>query len=82
MTKYLDMDELAVRIAMICSGQDPEKERPSGKTGHELMESIAQYNPKIARAYRQAAIAAARYVAECTENVEVREVLVEDGGRQ
>ncbi len=77
--KYLDMDELAIRIALACNGMNQD-DRPSDD-GHACMVEIENLNPETAKRFRNAAVVATKFIAE-TASADVEERLVSDGGRQ
>ena len=75
---YIDMDELALRIAEECIGAN----RPPGKSAAEALRQIGE----PAKRFHASALAAARFIAECVNKnspgqVEVSELVVPCAGK-
>ena len=75
---YIDMDELALRIAEACIFAN----RPPGKTTSEALAQIGE----PAAGFHRAALAAARYIADCVNQnypgtVEVSEIALPHAGK-
>lgn len=73
----IDTEELAVRIGEACMGN----KRPKGWVAQQAMADIRRMSPDAAAGFERAALAAAKYIAECCNqvnpgSVEVAEVVV------
>lgn len=62
---YIDTEELAVRIGEACMGN----KRPNRFTARQAMDDIHRMSPYSAAGFERAALAAAKYIAECCNQV-------------
>lgn len=74
---YIDIDELTVRIGEACMGN----QRPKGMTAPEAIRSMKHLCPEGVAGFSRAALAAAKYIAECCNanhpgSVEVQEIVL------
>jgi hypothetical protein len=77
---YVDCDELTVRIAEACIGN----QRPKGKSAQEALEQLRKLSPESVTGFQRAALSAAEYIAECCNanypgSVEIKKIVVNEG---
>lgn len=74
---YIDMDELAARIGEACILNS----RPPGCSARDAMRQMREIHPDSASGFERAALAAAKYIADCCNaanpgSVEVKPVII------